>query len=304
MEGRACPLSSKLIKCELRRQIRSPGCSRQFLRARLRQTAFRPYHSINSLLTVLRKPGAADYAAKEAITRALISEFQNHPSPLWSLVLIAAYLPMLRKLRASIRAAPIKDSDLDQYVILAFLEVVRSFELTRNPRFTAIALKQRTRRRFLGYVRHDLNEYRFTGSSLPEGFEERLDLPNWPPVRASASRIPRLPAAEEAKELANLLAELAGNVLGEDRLNLITATYLYGEDLHSYAARTAPAPSPEARQQQYARLKRQRSRAIAELRVHLAKILCPQSDDGCLCDNRDTKPEEAKPCPPVRTGRR
>src|SRR5579883_3051333 len=95
-----------------------------FSEGRERHPALAPYESAAQLLAALSRTSRLDDDARDALLVCVVTEAQRGRSPLWQSILLAAFAPLLRRLRARLRRP--KDEDLDQLVLVSFLDLVRS----------------------------------------------------------------------------------------------------------------------------------------------------------------------------------
>jgi len=214
---------------------------------------------------------------KDALTRVLIREQQDAPDELWTALLLAAYFPMLRKLRRRVRGRPPFGVDLDQLTISCFLTTVEKFRLAHHTHHTCVRLRQGTARAYFKTLKA---EKRYASLFSPiELHENMVDVISaWSHLRP---RKRRELDDDERLELVAMLRERVGNAIAADKLELVIATVLLQEDLRTYAERTCRWTSPGAVTREYERLKRQRSRTLVQLRKVLRDD-CPRSEPPCL----------------------
>jgi hypothetical protein len=122
------------------------------------EPAFAPYATTTALLESLSTESPLDLEQRQPIVRAAILASQRSRHPLWAAVLLCAFEPMLRNLRARVNpSSPICASDrdeLDQQVVVAFLETIRAARVDgEEPVFAAV--RRRTAYRLFGSVRAD-----------------------------------------------------------------------------------------------------------------------------------------------------
>jgi hypothetical protein len=264
------------IKDALRRELSHVRCQEVYDRARSRTPLLSNHSTPLSVLAVMHdKTGSWD--EKDALTRALVREQQDAPDEVWTALLIAAYLPMLRKLRRRVLERPPFGVDLDQLTVSCFLSTVGNFRLARHTHHTCLRLRQRTARAFFQKLKA---EKRYAPLFSPIELDEELLNANsaWSHLRP---RTRRELDDDEHVELAAMLRERVGQAIAAEKLDLVIATALLREDLRTYVARTFTGASPAALEREYERLKRRRSRTLA----HLRKILgedCPRSEPPCL----------------------
>jgi hypothetical protein len=233
-----------------------------FDRARERVSAFATHASIISVLAVLSDTSSERYAERDALTLALVCEQQRAPSPLWSSALLIAYSPMLLHLRGCLVGNELAADDLDMIVVEAFLDAVAQLQAPHRPGRTAIRLRRAVRRS----VFRVLNDERARFDTA-DPFEDELELHGLGDFVASEGG--HEPDEDDQEEMRRVLYERAGRHLSAERLELVAETYLRGEPLTAYVARTRADLDGAARSTEYERLKRDRLRSLKKLRVLL-----------------------------------
>jgi hypothetical protein len=271
-----------------------------FTTARARVPALRAHATVLSVLGVLNNESADDYGEKEQLTRAILQEHQasgRHPAPqpmaaFWASLLLAAFYPMLVRLRFSIMPDALERDDLDQVVIEAFLATACSLRIEgRN--LLVLRLRNRTRRAVFAHVRGQRRERRFL-SALAElgghgGAEEATA------TRAKSARSKQPVAEEEAASLAGFLTMHAGGSIEQGQLDLVIATLVRGERLTAIVDREHPGLSAAERARVYERVKRKHSRTLSRLQKLLRGIdfSCPGARPGGLLPSKESDAEEA-----------
>ena len=96
----------------------------EYAEGRSRQPALAPYDEAPAVLAALDPGSGMGSADRAAIVGALLCEHRREAHPLWQSMLLAAFEPMLRRLRHA--AGPKGDPDLDQEVVYAFLQALGS----------------------------------------------------------------------------------------------------------------------------------------------------------------------------------
>lgn len=272
-------MDTQNITRSLLRELRKPENQKLFEMTRKRNTAFANHSTPFSILAVLDDRSTDNYAGKDALTRSLISEQQRATNSLWSAILIAAYLPMLGRLRNKITGNPLLPDDLDQVVITTFLQVVQEFPLFKLRNYTCLRLRQRTQR----LVFQQLNEERLVRNlrdprpieEIPESSFEQCSI--WRQLSRSGKSEERDVEVEVA-----LLLDYVGDAIAPDKLELIIATTIKGESLRDFIKRSNLGPLDSLNDREFQRLKRQRSRTLAIIRKILTKILSPNKEDCAL----------------------
>ena len=274
----------------LRAEVRSAQHARRYDDARKRQPALDDHDGIASVLGILADDRAGNYAAKEALTRALIAEQQTRPSAFWAAVVLVAYYPMLSRLRHRIYGDALPSEDLDQLVITSFLSVLAEYPLDEGLDRTAMRLRQRTERQVFRVIRDEQEERQRFRPAEPQHLEEAEHAP-WPETRRNGTRAPRNPI--DTADAVTMLVEQAGGLMDGETFDLVTATLVCGRRITSYLDRAAPDVDPDERRRIYQRIKRRHSRAMARIRPALEHLRCPCDDAEGLCNCRDDEePEE------------
>jgi hypothetical protein len=184
-----------------------------------------------------------DEGPRGVLAAAILEEHRQHPAcPLWQSLLVVGFAPMLQRIRD--RFGKKLDFDLDQTVLLAFLEALRSPALDRvRP---AASLKAATEDALKALRRGTL------GKADTGSFDETVHgVKEAPP--------------EEAEDVRRALE-------GLDRkgLDLLLRTLLGGESLDEYVRRVHGALDEDERRALCERLRKARSRLVTELRARLS----------------------------------
>ncbi len=224
--------------------------------ARAEHAPLAAYATVPELLAALNLSSPLAYEERDAITLALIAAQQKKAHPLWPTLLLAAFEPMLRRLRSRIRG--VDDEEIEQRIVLAFLEAAQDVALHRPPSRAALHLRCETERAVFASLRSDqvAAEARGMGMAIDRIPDPRTD---------------ELPGDSEplaAEELKRVVAEEAN---GEELHDMLLATIGCDEPLRTYIARTRPELSPEEARATYLRLQRQRHRILIRIRARLGE---------------------------------
>lgn len=232
----------------LRREVLSGPCQ-IFEAGRKRQSALARQGTVANVLTVLADDREHTYPARDALTRALLTEHRDSGEAFWSSVLLVAYYPMLSRLRHRLVSDAPRD-ELDQMVITAFLAVLRQLPVREYEDRAAMRLRQRTARQVFAWLRKDRVQQHHVDI---DGLAEVLPAP--------------APARDDRGffDLALLLERAVKEGIPESSLEIVAATTLRREPLRSYVDRTGPRDDIQ-RKRMYQRLKRQRTRTLQRLR--------------------------------------
>jgi hypothetical protein len=244
-----------------------------FEEARTRHAAFAAHTTLASVLGVLNDERPEAYPAKDALTRAILEESRANlggidaarTSSYWTTLLVAAFYPMLRRLRSRIAPGEVGRDDLDQIVVEAFLATAKSMPFRSNDTRLAVRLKSRTRRKVFQHLRAERREAQERdGLALDvEVHGEVHELG----IRVRKGKV-RFPAAQR-DSLARVLMRQVGRTIDQGQIDLLIATYVRGEQLRLIIERQHPDLRPEDRKRIYERLRRQHSRTRARLRKML-----------------------------------
>ena len=221
--------------------------SRTYLAARSTYAAFAPYETATALLDALVPTSPLGFEERDALIVAIVTENQRAPHHVWQSLLLGAFERLLVRLRLFMGKR--EDFDLDQRVLLAFLEAVRA---VRVGQYTILAIRWATE--------GALKDQRRREARAPKCVvfnEEKHSYDPFGPsaeVKAAAEEIVRMLEAREGQEL----------------LDAVLATHTADESLQEYVDRTYAGVSREARASAYERLKVGRQRVVTELRARLA----------------------------------
>lgn len=250
------------IKRILLQELRRKENILLFERARKRNPVFKHHNTPFLVLTALSDTSDNTYPQKEKLTRALIREQQSRPRPFWSSLLITAYLPMLIRLRTQIIGDIFLSDDLDQLVIYSFLEVIHRFPLSKWQDYTCVRLSNQTRRRVFQILRRERCYQGLLDRRCPEELnkKELEERHLWSFCNHSRGDF------QNPDQLEKLLYQNVGDAIAADKLDLVVATKIYRENLREYIKCNSLALPTSTEEQNYQRLKRQRTRTLARLR--------------------------------------
>ncbi|MEI7894425.1 MAG: hypothetical protein WCI05_15130 [Myxococcales bacterium] len=182
--------------------------------------------------------------ARNAMILAFVAEQNRQPHALWQALLVRAFEPMLRRIRAGLRG----EEEADQRVLMAFLEVVNHLPPIHDFPKVSVYLRVATERT----VFREVNEAR--REALLEPLEAACDVAcpgdpeqmwiQWLDLRTA------LEAESNAHEIAQVLR----------------ATLCEGESLQIYVARAYLEAGAIEHRRIYRRLQHQRGRLLGRLR--------------------------------------
>jgi hypothetical protein len=126
-----------------------PRAGVAYAEGRSRHPALAPYESPTAALAAIDRGSSLRVVERDAILLAILDELQKSPAPIWQSFLLVAFAPMLVRFRARLRRPDCEN--LDQCVLVAFLETARSFPhrsyIQRNLRLGTGARLRAERRR-------------------------------------------------------------------------------------------------------------------------------------------------------------
>ena len=269
-------MSFRDLRPALLRDVLAGTHQRQFDTARGRHPALASHETVLSVLEVLGEPRAT-YPEKEALVRALIEEYQRSKHTLWATALLIALSPMLCRLSAQLGCGALTQQDLDQVLVLSFLEAVAEYPLGGEQRHTFLFLRRATRRRLLTWLARERREQSLVSAKERDELqllerrlvEQRRELA-WPATEEQHSE--RLDT-EAQNLLAAFLVERLGHEIDAGSLQLVIATFVHGKRLRSLAGQDRAGVPRELHGRTYQRLKRRHSRTVRRVRMVLAGFL-------------------------------
>jgi hypothetical protein len=99
-----------------------------YAEGRARQPALAPFESPSAVLAAVDRGSPLTVAQRDAVLLCLLDEVKRTPRALWQSLLLVAFAPMLMRFRKGLRRPGCEN--LDQRVLVAFLETARSFPHT------------------------------------------------------------------------------------------------------------------------------------------------------------------------------
>jgi hypothetical protein len=237
--------------------------------AKTRHSVLSKYQSPPAVLAAMGDVHGAPWPEREALTRTLLAEAQTRPCQFWSALLLAAYYPMLLRLRGRIRGCAIDSADIDQMVVVTFLDVARNFPLEQRKNRCCMHLRQMTQRQVFQVVRRGSAIQALTSLQSVENVDP-AKLPPWPSPRSRHRAKPDSSPVDDSEAIA-LLASQASSV-SKDQTKLLVATVVRGESLRLHVERGYPQHDSAERDRIYQRLKRQRTRTLVRLRPLFADL--------------------------------
>jgi hypothetical protein len=217
--------------------------SAAYAAGRARHNALAVHESPLSAAKALDGVSESDEGPRGDLAAAILEEHRQHPAcALWQSLLLVGFAPMLQRVRDRVGKRP--DPDLDQNVLLAFLEALRSPAVDRlRP---AASLRAATEEALKATRRGTLRK------ADTDAFNEK--------VHGVPESLP-----EEAEDVRRALEGL-----DKKGLDLLLRTLLGGESLEEYVDRVHGALAEDQRSALYERLKRARTRLVTELRTRLS----------------------------------
>jgi hypothetical protein len=229
---------------QFKKAVRGSRAERTYALARPSYEALAPYETVGGAVRATARGSGLSAADREAILVAIVTELQHSPEPLWPSLLLVAFTPMLVRVRAALRDPG--NEDLDQSVLLAFLDAARSpvcrAYVARNLRLiTQERLFAERRREHCAPEAVVFDEE--THACDPFGVEAR--------PRTAAGDVIRIIDAEGGEELRALIR----GTYGDDR------------SVREYVDRVYAGRDARVRASACERLQRLRNVAFAKLRV-------------------------------------
>jgi hypothetical protein len=221
-----------------------------YAEGRAEEPALAPFATAGDVLSALARP--ADFEAKDAIVAALAARQQRAPHPLWQAILATAFRPMLLRLRG--RLGKRGDDELDQRVLVAFLEAVAALRKDGPTRCTSLALRWNTEKALFGGLRAD----RRAAAPLCD-FDD--DTFRDPFAGAKTSQ-------EDEASAAEVIRILESDPAGAEVRDMLVAK-AGDESLLDYVGRAYVGRDARARAAQYERLRRARDRVVTRIRARL-----------------------------------
>ncbi len=239
----------------IRRDAVSPSHAEAFERGRLEQPVLQSFFDSPSVLEELANR-AVPYPTRDAITRSLIAQRQRSHHILWASLLVAAYAPMLARLRWRISTSSVSSADLDQFLLVSFLEAVEDFDITSN-KPVAVRLKRKTNELFMALVQRE------QGAQARE-LELDTTADDEDSLIGTASDPNARPMNDRKEDVCFSLsaATIRGEPVGNVRL--VVCTLLESKPLRT---QVSSALSGNQHRRAYERLKRQHSRVTQRLRL-------------------------------------
>jgi|GEM_PF-6768660 len=249
-------MSLQSLTSALFSEIQKPANLRTFTQTKTRYAALCGFESAHAVIDHLRDD-RFDYASKEPISRALLAASQCEPGSFWRSLMLLAYYPMLVNIRAQIRSS-VSGEDLDQLVMQGFLQALAVVHGESEGDNTSLRLRCRTRR----YVFRGLREAQ-ESEVFDVAPEHMVANDN------SAKPLSRKPAA-----LASCLHEHFDEIGKADR-ELVFRTLVEDESLRELANADAQNDNADP-DRVYARLRKRRFRALANMREVITKKCVPE----------------------------
>ena len=216
--------------------------------ARPNHPALAPYETIDAVLAALVDRSRLTADERDPILIAVVIEHQRTRHALWQSILLKAFAPMLLYLRKSQGRAD--DVDLDQAVLLSFLEAARSI---RTESHVARCLRIVTEAK----VYEDERKARRHAGGVV--FDDEVQHPS--PYGAST----------HAKVAASEVLEILEAEGGAELRDLMFSTCALDETVADYVARVHARRAPAARAAIADRLRRLRINALQKLNARVQR---------------------------------
>jgi hypothetical protein len=224
---------------EIRKSLSHRGAVRAFLPSTLRHRALAPYDAPLGVLAVLAPSSPLTVEERDAILVALLAELNSSKDTLWRSLLLVAFEPLIVRVRARlghprvVRFGRSTDEDLDQRVLLAFLEAAHSMRvISHAARMLRLSLERKI------------------------SSEQRIERQAPEPAEFDDDKYWADPLAVSTREQAAAcevvrIIEAEG---GADLREMMLATRANRESLRAYVARTHPEMTPREQSSLYRRL--------------------------------------------------
>jgi hypothetical protein len=222
----------------------------EFARGRAARQALAPFASPDDVLAALAQSACTSRQARDAITLALVAEHQERGGPLWQSILLVAYEPMLAGVWGRLRDR----KDAESRLVVGFLEAIGKLSLDPPPALVALDLRRATERAVFGPPSkwHADPETVSLGAVRSEPAPERLE--------AEVER------REQMHKIASELESLFGDpATARETLEVLLHARTGTEPLERFVAERHSRHGAQRRASVYARLQKQRARALAHL---------------------------------------
>ena len=233
--------------------------TKAYAEGRARHAVLQPYPTARAALEALADESPLTPDERGELVLALVTEQQQVGHPVWQAMLVASFERMLRKLRR--RMGPDEDEDLDQDVLVHFLEAVKTLPPAERIAYPLLTLRRSTARGAYAAARGARQE--------PEAssFDEETH-----PCDPFTAATPEGVLEASAAEAERVLREGGG---GDELRDVVLATFAGESTLKAYVDRTHGTASDVARAAAYERLRSARRRLRA--RLHLRQEAQPSA---------------------------
>jgi hypothetical protein len=249
----------------MKTEILSPRHARAFAHGCARHPVLAQQGSVPAVLATMSEQGRERADLRSAITRAAILEHQAGSRPLWASLLAVAYYPMISKMCQDIVSAEVTRRDVEQIVVECFLRAIDTLPAAED-RFsrTAMYMRQLTRRAVFRHMAKLLRERK-----ADEAIQETAAIcPGFDPFEEAVPE-PR-EDSNEVSEMERILLKKVGGVVDDDKLQLVGALVIRRQRPREYVAQRYPGGKTQADLARLCeRVKRQRQRALAEIRARI-----------------------------------
>lgn len=269
--------------------LHSSASKEQFNMAKQDDPILSQYDDIATVLTALEQQ-SLEYQQRDLLVRAMVRQQQQNPHVLWSAALITAFWPMLDWLRGRIRGNAVLPCDLDQLVILFFLEAVEALPLDQVKQFTCVYLRHKTQWRVFRYIRSLQREQACTHYRDWDHLAEYEHFSITPSLDAPFESCYRA----EPAEVLRALVEFASTRISSEHLVLLLSQLEGPKSLHKIIDQNFAYNDEADKQRAYQRLKVKRQRLISKIHRMLVKKKCPQNELECfvLIEGKDNLPAD------------
>jgi hypothetical protein len=231
---------------------------------RCNEPALFAFRTADGILAALQPRGQGAEDRRDPIVRALVRQHRFGLSPVWAHLLLAAFTPMLLRIRTGLGRAAASANDLDQVVMHAFLEALESVPTQESVRSMAGVLRSETQFRALRMAARERSAEQMLAR-----------LRDWAPL-VSVVAEPAMGALDDEAAVAAWLRLATRDQISPRRLDVLVATVVGDEPLSVYVERTVGGSAKE-RCAAYERVKRERQRTLREIRPLLENSLSPSA---------------------------
>jgi hypothetical protein len=219
---------------------------RQFSAGRQRQAALARFATAMHVVSFLSKLSTAHEERNRVLT-AIVEEHRSGKAHVWQAMLVTIFSPLLFTVRNAFEDPD--DEDLNQMILLAFLEAISSPYY--NPNVPVISIQMRMFKALTRFLSRDHTSKR--------------------PMPAEETLLGKTYTIKGNLEMRDAMAMLSTVTAGDQRIaDVMRATVFDGEPLADYVKRLHPTLDEKAREALAERLDRERTVVVARLNARLS----------------------------------